>query len=234
VNKLLRRLACWLAAFFFSALASLNADSIYNNSANDLLTRFNPGALEVGDEIILAGSARYLTNFSFEFWGTNTANPSAFSGSVTATVRFYLNDGTLFNGYAAPGTLLYTSGPFSITPTARSTAIFTAGADFPVNGLFLGPGPGGTLLTNVTWSVQFAGMGPTDSAGVDIFSPPVVGGEHTDYWENSGVAWSLKTNSVPVDFAAVLQAAPEPSPFALSILGGLGMLLWRRRLSRKA
>src|SRR5438445_11555785 len=107
----------WRMALAVAIVAAprLFADQIYNNSTNDLLTRFNPGTLEVGDEIILASSARYLTNFSFEFWGTNTANPSAFSGSVTATVRFYLNDGTLFNGYAAPGTLLYTSGPFSIT-----------------------------------------------------------------------------------------------------------------------
>ena len=235
MNKLFRRMTCWLAALFFGSLAALNADTIYNNSTNDLMTRFPPGTLEVGDEIILAGSARYLTNFSFEFWGTNTANPSAFSSTVTATVRFYLNDGPLFNGYAAPGTLVYSSGPFSISPTARSTLIYKAGSDFPSGGLFLGSGPGGTLLTNLTWSVQFAGMGATDSAGVDIYSPPVVGGEHTDYWEYNGVSWSLKTNSVPMDFAAVLQASvPEPSPVVLSILGGLGLLFWRHRLSRKA
>jgi hypothetical protein len=235
MNKLLRRMACWPAVIIFGSLTALNADTIYNNSTNDLLTRFNPGTLEVGDEIILAGSARYLTNFSFEFWGTNTANPGAFSGTVTATVRFYLNDGPLFNGYATPGTLVYSSGSFSIIPTARSTLTFKAGSDFPLGGLFLGSGPGGTLLTNLTWSVQFAGMGLTDSAGVDIYSPPVVGGEHTDYWEYNGIAWSLKTNSVPMDFAAVLQAsAPEPAPFVLSILGGMGLLLWRSRRSRKA
>jgi hypothetical protein len=214
----------------FGSIATLNADIIYNNSTNDLSTRFNPGTLEVGDEIILAGSARFLTNFSFEFWGTNTANPSAFSSTVTATVRFYLNDGPLFNGYATPGTLVYSSGSFAINPTARSTLIYTAGSDFPSGGLFLGSGPGGTLLTNMTWSVQFAGMGPTDTAGVDLYSPPVVGGEHTDYWEYNGSAWSLKTNSLPMDFAAVMQAsAPEPSPMVLSLLGGLGMLIWWER-----
>jgi len=230
----LRRMACCFAAFVFGSIAALNADTIYNNSTNDLMTRFDPGTKEVGDEIILAGSARFLTNFSFEFWGTNTANPSAFSSTVTATVRFYLNDGPLFNGYATPGTLVYSSGPFAITPTVRSTLIYKAGSDFPLGGLFLGSGPGGTLLTNLTWSVQFAGMGATDSAGVDIYSPPVVGGEHTDYWEYNGVAWSLKTNSVPMDFAAVMQAsAPEPSPVVLSILGGFAMLLWWGRSSRK-
>jgi hypothetical protein len=219
---------------FFGSVGALNAATIYNNATNDLLVRFDPGTREVGDEIILSGVERYLTNFSFEFWGTNTANPSAFSSPVTATVRFYLNDGPLFNGYATPGTMLYNSGPFSISPTARNTLIFKAGLDFPVNGLFLGPGPGGGLLTNLTWSVQFAGMGATDSAGVDIYSPPVVGGEHTDYWEYTAGAWSLKTNGVPMDFAAVLQASPEPSPMVLSLLGGLSMLFWWRRLARRA
>lgn len=234
VNNLLRRTEFILAALFFGSLAASNADIIYNNSTNDLLTRFDPGTKEVGDELILAGSARFLTNFSFEFWGTNTGNPSAFSGTVTATVRFYLNDGPLFNGYATPGTPVYSSGPFAITPTARSTLIFTAGSDFPSGGLFLGSGPGGSLLTNMTWSVQFAGMGATDSAGVDIYSPPVVGGEHTDYWEYNGVAWSLKTNSVPMDFAAVMAAsAPEPSPVVLAILGSLSLLILRNGLLRK-
>src|SRR5215471_4089413 len=233
VNNRLKRKGCIFAAGLVSVTA-LNADVIYNNTTNDLTTRFDPGTKEVGDEIILAGSARFLTNFSFEFWGTNTANPSAFSSTVTATVRFYLNDGPLFNGYATPGTLAYSSGPFAIAPTARSTLIYKAGSDFPLGGLFLGSGPGGTLLTNMTWSVQFAGMGPTDSAGVDIYSPPVVGGEHTDYWEYSGFAWTLKTNGVPMDFAAVLQSTvPEPSPVVMCILGGLGILLWRFRLLRK-
>ncbi len=233
MNYQLRRMVCGITALWFGSVAGLNAATIYNNTTNDLLTRFDPGTREVGDEIILAGTDRFLTNFAFEFWGTNTANLNAFSSPVTATVRFYLNNGALFNGYKTPGTLLYSSGPFSISPTSRSIAIFTAGTDFPIGGLFLGPGPGGTLLTNVTWSVQFAGMGATDSAGVDIFSPPTVGGEHTDYWEFSGSAWSLKTNSLPMDFAAILQAAPEPSPLALAILGGLSLLMLRHRLLRK-
>ena len=54
----------------------LPAVVIFDNSANDLVTRFEPGTNEVGDEIILAGTERYLTNFSFEFWGTNTDRKS--------------------------------------------------------------------------------------------------------------------------------------------------------------
>src|SRR6266705_6861628 len=96
----------------------LYAGTIYDNSVNDLSTRFNPGSLEVGDEIILSVTdpSRYLQTFSFEYYGTNTAGAS-FSGSVTAQVRFYLNDGPLdpVSGYPTPGTgasILYDSGAF--------------------------------------------------------------------------------------------------------------------------
>src|SRR5262249_1638993 len=106
-NRTLARLALAIitigAATAFTASA---ATTIYDNTANDLLTRFSPGTMEVGDQIILAGpGSRNLTKFSFEFYGTNTANPTAFAGTINARVRFYLNDGPLFNGYARPGTM---------------------------------------------------------------------------------------------------------------------------------
>src|SRR5580765_825482 len=74
----------------FSSTAS--AAIIFDNSVNDLHARFEPGTLEVGDELILAGTERYLTNFSFEFWGENSADANVFAGEVSARVRFYLND----------------------------------------------------------------------------------------------------------------------------------------------
>jgi hypothetical protein len=42
------------------------ATIIFNNSTNDLVARFNAGTNEVGDEILLAGTERYLWRFSFE------------------------------------------------------------------------------------------------------------------------------------------------------------------------
>jgi hypothetical protein len=77
-------------------------------------------------------------------------------------------------------------------------------------------------------------MGATDEVGVDLYSPPVVGGSYPDYWRNDGGTWSLQTGSVPVDFAARIEATPEPSAVVLSIFGGLGALAVRRWLSRKA
>jgi hypothetical protein len=211
LKTLLKQNCCLIVGVLWMALAGpLSATDIYSNTNNDSLVRLDPGILEVGDEIILkAGSTeRYLTNFSFEFWGTNTANPYAFSQLVEASVRFYLNDGLPFNGYPTPGTQFYDSGWFHIDPTERSTMNFGF-SDF-CTGLYL------PVVSNMTWSVQFRGMGPTDSAGVDIYSPPGTGQSYPDYWKNDG-GWRLVTNTLPLmttnlpmDFAARMQASDQP------------------------
>jgi hypothetical protein len=230
--KTLKRSAVLLTvALMIISAVKVTAGTIYDNSTSDLNARFTPGTFEVGDEIILssADASRFLTTFSFEYYGTNTANPVAFSGNVQARLRFYLNDGTPFNGYATPGTVpLYDSGFFAlgVTPLGRATVNFTEGVDWAFHSLFLGPGPGGTLLTNMTWSIQFSGMGATDQIGLDLYNPPLVGGNYSDYWENNG-GWMLQTNVLPINFAAKMDATPEPSPIVLSVFGGLGLLALR-------
>jgi hypothetical protein len=206
---------------------------IYSNSINDLQVRFNPGTLEVGDQIILAGNDRYLNYFDFEYWGAVAGNPNAtaFTGSVEARVRFYKNEGTPFNGYATPNDMFYDSGWFGgLVPTDyapfRATIYFTAGTDFPNNGLLI-------PADEITWSVQFQGMGTSDTVGVDLYSPPVIGQNYDDYWQNGGSGWTLLTNSVPMDFGARMYATPEPSSFVLSLVGGFGILTLARRLRRK-
>src|ERR1035437_6169814 len=203
--------------------------TIYDNSVNDLLTRFNPGTAEVGDEILLAGSARQLTYFSFEYYGLATR--STFAGNVQAEVRFYVNNGALFNGYLQPnGSSFYDSGVFSVpAPTDRSTFVFKAGADFPSAGLSI-------PANDITWSVQFTGMGAGDVLGVDLYSPPVVGGDYPDYWENSGTGWTLKQqlSGQSTDFAALMKAesVPDATGFEIVVISTVGLLLfgaWDRK-----
>lgn len=185
----------------------LCAATIYDNSVNDAHIRLNPGTNEVADEIILAGTERYLTMFSFEFWGTNAASPDnlTFAGAVAARVRFYENDGPpntigYMTGFPTPGTPFFDSGWFAVPlPTPRSTFLFAAGADFPSGGLFI-------PTSDMTWSVQFQGMGSTDSVGVDIYYPPVVGANYPDYWQKSGADWILK-NDYRGDFASRMSAS---------------------------
>jgi len=233
VNLLLTFVAIWAVS-----AASLSAQTvIFNNSTNDLLARFNPGTTEVGNEILLApGTPRFLTTFSFEFWGTNTASPNntSFAGPVTAQIRFYENNGPLSSGVPSPGpTPFYDSGPISLasigaTPTDRDTLVFSQALDWP-SGLLI-------PASDITWTVQFEGLGATDSVGLDLYYPATVGQTYGDYWAYNGSSWLLETNSeVPMSsFGAYMEATvPEPSTLLLSLLGGLGILTLACRLRRK-
>jgi hypothetical protein len=208
-----------LCAALLSGPAS--AAVVYDNSVNDLLTRLNPGTQEVGDEIILAGTDRTATKFEFEYWGEPVVG--GFTGRVDARVRFYINDGALFQGVFSPGTVFYDSGLFGIAATNRATLAitdFVTGATTPL---------AQNLPNRFTWSIQFSGLFPGDTAGVDIFSPPVVGNSFTDYWVNNAGSWALQTNIVSMDFAARLEAVPEPSVWALLGGGLVATLLVARR-----
>jgi hypothetical protein len=195
---------------------------VYDNSANDLLARFNPGTVEVGDEIILfnPNNATYLTNFDFQYYGEGS------SGNEMLQVRFYANDGP----GGAPGTVLFDSGAFSVTTTPRATLIFDESLLW-YNG-------DRVYVPNVfTWTVEFSGT--TDSGeswGVDLYSPQDVGNNYTSYWDNDPVnGWLLKTNQfgVNMDFGARVWAVPEPSGIALGLAGAFLVLLFRSGLRKQ-
>jgi len=221
----------FLSSAVLTLAYSASADLLFDNSTTDLKYRFNPGTQEVGDQIQLA-HAGYLTNFAFEFYGTNSLSPGnlAFAGNVEAQVKIYLMDGPLFNGENSPGKAIYTSGWSLIgPPTSRDTLIYSAGIglDFEAGGLLID-------TTNITWSVQFRSLGATDEVGVDIYSPPTVGGSLSDYWryDSDLSTWILETNSVPMNFAAKFQGTiPEPSVVGLAIVGGAVMLIAGRKRS---
>jgi hypothetical protein len=212
MNRSLRHL---LATVILSSLPVCTAAIVYDNSSNDLNFDHDPGTSEVGDEIFLDGTERWLSEFTFEYWGS-ADDPLAFTGSVEARIRFYLNDGPAYpdaEDAFLPGTVIWDTGTFAITPTERATLTFT---DFVVGTTVPLTGP---LPESLTWTVQFSGFGPNDLAGVTIYSPPTVGNNFDDYWVNDGVAWTLQTNIIAMDFAARLSAVPEPSTLLLALLG---------------
>jgi hypothetical protein len=53
---------------------SAKADVLFQNTSNDLLTRFSGGGLEFGNQIVL-NNGGYITNFSFEYYGGGTIEP---------------------------------------------------------------------------------------------------------------------------------------------------------------
>lgn len=210
-------------AAFACAISTTFGSVIYDNRVNDLITRFDPGLSEVGDQIILAGTDRIPVIFSFEYWATNAnLGSGGLEGTVLATVRFYANDGPDFNGYATPGTVLWTSVAFPVTATDRATLNYDAldlATSLPLP------------TSNMTWSVQFTFTDPDDYAGLDLYSPPVVGQNYPDYWQRIGGNWQLQTNVPAINFGAHLEAVPEPSSvLLLAVAGVLGLLpRWLRR-----
>jgi hypothetical protein len=215
------------------ARAAFTGNMVYDNSTSYQNAWLYSG-FELGDQITLAGTDRYLVGFGFEYYGLNL------TASAQARVRFYANDGPNGpSGYATPGTLLFDSGLFAIpNPSGadnRGTMNFYP-ADF-VTGVQLALTQ--PLPDTLTWTVNFSGVNNANNelAGLTIYSPQSVGGNTTDYWQNQSADpqnpdWRLLTNpSGSVDFAAQFSAVPEPSSLALLLLGtaGLGGAIWRRR-----
>ena len=223
----------WVPISVSLTLSAAAQNVIYDNSVNDTTNRFSapPPAghgNEFGDEInVIGGVGQYLSRFSFEFYGTNgLGGGGAFSGTVTAQVRFYEMTGPPTNGYPTPALIpFFESTAFTVPTTdvdGRATFLFSSGLDWANGGLFL-------PATNITWSVQFSGLLEADDVGVDIYDPVTVGQNFPDYWERNVFGdWELKTNVVNMNFAARFET-PEPSSVALFVLGGLGLFYASQR-----
>jgi hypothetical protein len=201
------------------AATTVRAGVVYDNTEaqlNYVLTFTNNQ--EIGDQIWLAHNQTYpyLTNFSLEYYSTNTS----FHGDVQADVRFHLNDGPLTNGYASPGTVFYDSDwldvqpPQSYFPGTNSAVLNFTWEDLqsgavPMNSSMV-------LPTNFTVSVTFRGLAGSDIVGFDYmglndFDPPAVGTNYGDFWFNNGGHWTLKSyGSLPVAFAMRLDASSMP------------------------
>ena len=225
-NKVFRSVLAGLALALFAAGSVAQADVVYDNSTGDLNVRLNPGTFEIGDEIILGPGSRIITDFTFQYWGEGFAG-----NDEEARVRFYLNDGPNSQaGPAEPSTLFYDSDWFDIAQTTRATLIFT---DFTTDAIVPLTG---ALPDTFTWTVTFRGVGGAgESAGVDLYNPPTVGGNYLEYWENTGPGgWEYRGDSggTPANFAARIGVVPEPGVMALGLIGGLAALMMRNRFKR--
>ena len=233
----------WLAIGALALSLSARADVLLQNNTTDLLTRFSDGGLEFGNQINLANGG-YITNFSFEYYagGVGGAGTAFKAGElVGVTLNWYLNDSaTLYNGYATPGTLIYSRFSY-INPTTRLTLDYSpASGDFPSGGIATGLTIGGVptpTTRTLTWTLQFSGLGAGESAGVDLYSGAPAGAMYTSYWQNNGTPgspnWELLQDSTgrPITIGQEWMgtAVPEPSILALSLMGGLGLLTAVRR-----
>jgi hypothetical protein len=220
------------AAGALLAFLAQNAQSnvLYNDIINTQNGNFNNGNATEGNEVTLAGAATgdLITSFAFQadYIG------SLLTPAATFSLSFYKNNGPLFSGYASPGTLIWTSGPFSFggyTPATGSSISF-AQADL---------GGGVLVPQDFTWVVTFAGLQGGENAGLSLYSPATVGENYNDAWVNNGSGWVLDVATVgnpPLDFGAEIGGTPVPDSSCLSIsvmavLAGFG---WMKRLQRRA
>lgn len=205
-----------LAALIAASLAATAAQAatVYENATTYTGNIFNPGASEVGDEVILGGTDRVGETFRFEYYGSGTWN-----NNETVRIRFYQNDGPLY-----PNTIFFDSGvqtlAFPVDISGRNTL------QYDLTGTTI------ILPDDFTWSVQFGGIDSGETAALALYNPPTFGNNYDDYWFNNGATWELRaaTNGTPINFGATITAVPEPSTYLLAILGGIcGFALVNRR-----
>src|SRR5439155_1045139 len=155
LNLLLRAVLCTMALSMpgFASAATIVYDNtalaITNGSGNQL---YYPSASEYGDEITLTlpntSATRVLSEFDFYYY---YSGPSVQS-NVTATIRFYKNDGPA----DAPGTLFFTSDPIPLIPGyVLETRDFNTASNLVAPGTF-------------TWTVQFSNLG-ANQAGLLVY-----------------------------------------------------------------
>lgn len=226
-----------------SAAVAADGTVVYDNTSNrsdrwvSNLSPVNGRQIEIGDEISLAGSARIVTSFVFEYFGDIA--PGTAPGA-NAVVRFYANDGGLHTPASGPTatmpqTLLWESQPIQVVGNKEFREVTLSVPNIAVP-------------NKITWSIQFNGLtGATgNQAGLTISDPVTVGavlptsngsfllGSYSDYWGKTDPlrsdSWALFV--IPpnrANFHAKITAVPEPGTVALLATGGLAALVWRRR-----
>jgi hypothetical protein len=182
-----------------SGMATARAEFIYDNSDTGG-TNVYYSAVEFGDEVLLAGTERVVSEFLFEYYGDFTA-----VGDETARLRLYKNDGPkTSDGAGTPATVLFDSGTFSISPDYQ-TKKFT--------GLSV------TVPTDMTWTIEFGGLTGTagDRAGLVFRHTPSVGTSFDDFWLRQNNNWQLFSwGGNPVaNFAARIVGGAEPTSVSI-------------------
>jgi hypothetical protein len=198
-----------LPAVLLLSCLSLRAEIIYDNSSSGGSYAYYT-LNEYGDEVVLGGTNRVVTQFLFEYYGDFTP-----TGNETGRLRLYLNDGPKTStGDPTPGTVLFDSGSFGLS-TNYSTKSFS-GLKIPVPNDF-------------TWTVQFSGLVNTsgDEAGLIFRDPPTVGSSPDDVWIKENGTWGLfDWQSHPIaNFAARIIAA-DPTVVSIRTSAQKAIVEW--------
>lgn len=189
-------------ALLGAALGTARAEIVYDNSdTGGTNVWYAPATVvEYGDEVILGSGSRIMSEFVFEYYGN-----FAPAGDENARLRVYVADGPKSaTGHSTPGTVLYDSGTFSLSPGWQIKRF---------SGLNV------TVPTTLIWTIEFGGLsGLTgDQAGLVFREKPSVGRSFDDIWQRTNNSWQLfRWNGDPIaNFAARILAGVEGTTVAI-------------------
>src|SRR5688500_12121964 len=159
------RTACKVLTVFTLVWKCAGAEQIIYDNTTHFLEHFAGEKTEFGDELRLAGTARTLTQISFEYFGE-----FAQQGDEFLKVRIYANE-TPYDLYRfSPTTLLYESGLFGINPGYNTRVL---------------PGFNTVVPDIITVTFEFRGLAENEKAGVLLYDPPTVGKSYNEFWRKS-------------------------------------------------
>jgi|GEM_PF-1129584 hypothetical protein len=209
------------------------AEVVFDNTtftSDKLVVYYGPA--RYGDEVALAGTAREVTSFTFQYFGD-----FAEGAEVKAVVRFFGLDGPQYyfgdsKETPMPGTILWESDPLTIDIGARLVTLSV---------------PHVVVPDVFTWAVEFHGP-LKKGGGLVTTGPPTLGaplqdddgniltdrvGSYDDFWVQYDIkdprSWALRSLFLQSgDFYARVVA--EPSPLAAippSVTDGAVKLAWK-------
>jgi hypothetical protein len=191
------------AAALFGGVRFGSAEVVYDNSSDPSGFDYE-SPNEYGDQVILAGTARVVTEIQIEYYASYTPH-----GNELARVRFYANTGPFWQGntdYPTP----------AATPLYEET--FAPGQGYKAAVISV---PNVLVPDTFTWTIQFLGIPQTDTdfAGLLFYSVPTVGQSADDFWELTTTGWGAAFDpSVPKNnFGAQITAIQATTGPTLTI-----------------
>jgi len=189
-----------LAEVVYDGMASVSPDKGFNGYTQ------SKGPFEFGDDLTLAGTARLVNHFVFQYFGDIADNVVAM-----ATLRFYANDADIPGKITkAPGSLLWQSDPFLVE---KGDHIIDIGV------------PNIQVGDTFTFSLEVPTLSGVKGSQFLLHTstkPADVGKSFNDFWVKADTVWSLQrleNGAQRADFAVRVSAIPEPSSVALGALG---------------
>ena len=152
-----KSLAVVVALVGSAVVAQAQTQVIYNNTGDPVLGTYAPTdtSLEFGDQIILDGDARVVTEFRLEYYSSEAAGD--------AIVRFRSNSGPNLE----PAEILFETGHIPLE--ANFNTIEIEGIGVPISG------------DTFTFTIEFDVAG-TQDVGLILRNPPSIGSSFDDVW----------------------------------------------------